>query len=113
MKKRKLSSISKLKKKADQVFSLFIRNRDKACFTCNSRQNLQCGHFVSRSHNNTRYDPENSKAQCVRCNIFLNGNYVEYAFRLGQEKVAELRRRGRILKQFKREELIAIIKLYE
>src|SRR3990167_7502127 len=110
---KKKKSISQLKKEADRVFSLFVRNRDKACFTCGARENLQCGHFVSRSHNNTRYDPDNSKTQCVSCNVFKNGNYAEYAFRLGGEKVAELRKRGRILKQFKRFELEEIIKKYK
>src|SRR3990167_3449 len=107
-------SISSLKKKADIVFSLYIRQRDKRCFTCNSAKNLQCGHFISRSHNATRYDPENAKAQCVGCNVFKNGNMAEYSYRLlqklGKERFNALIKRGREIKQFKIQELQEIIK---
>src|SRR3990167_10609952 len=107
-------SISSLKKKADIIFSLWIRAKNKRCYTCGSVKNLQCGPFVSRSHNATRYDPENCRAQCVGCNVFKNGNTAEYSYRLlkefGQEKFNDLIKRGRETKQFSVQELKEILK---
>lgn len=109
----KKPTISSLKKKADIVFSKWIRARDKACFTCGSRENLQCGHFISRGKNITRYDEENCHAQCVSCNIFKNGNYPVYAMMLGEKMVRKLVAKSYLLHQFKREELEKIISDYK
>lgn len=86
--KPKLLSMSKLKKKADNVFSHWIRDRDNhTCFTCNkilSTNESQNGHFISRTHTATRYLEKNCNCQCVGCNIFKKGNYPIYALRLQQ-----------------------------
>lgn len=115
-KKKKVKSISQLKKQADAVFSKWVRARDGKCFTCDSRQNLQCGHYISRAINYLRYDETNCNAQCVGCNVFKNGNMPEYAIRL-QRKYGEnilyiLHLNKQILYQFKREELEKIISKY-
>lgn len=78
----KLKSISKLKKEADRVFSLWIRKRDKKCYTCLKGKAEQCGHYISRSYLYLRYDERNCHGQCVGCNIFRNGNLTVYAIRL-------------------------------
>lgn len=110
-------SISQLKRHADGVFSLFIRKRDKRCFTCGSIKNLQCGHFVSRSNNNTRYCQINCNTQCLACNVFKYGNMAVYAQKLiekhGEGIIKALVDDGRKVKQFTKKELIAIIKKYE
>lgn len=77
----KIKTISQLKKQADKVFSKWIRQRDKNCYTCGGRAQ-QCGHYVSRSYLALRYSEENAHAQCVSCNIFKNGNLTVYALRL-------------------------------
>lgn len=80
------TSISKLKRKADQVFSLWIRTRDKGrCFTCGEQKpisKMQNGHFVSRSYNSLRYDELNCHCQCMACNIFKHGAMDTYALHL-------------------------------
>lgn len=53
----------------DTIFSLFIRARDKACFTCGTRENLTCGHLFTRAAYSTRWHEEFSKAQCGSCNL--------------------------------------------
>lgn len=115
MKKKK--TIRQLKKQADTVFSLWIRNRDKKCFTCGSTKNLQCGHFVSRDHNSLRYSELNCNTQCLVCNCFKHGNMPEYAERLmklyGPYIIRNLNKEKRIVKQFKREELENIINKYK
>lgn len=120
LRKQSKNTISKLKKKLDAVFSLFIRNRDNwTCFTCGkkSKEGMQNGHFISRSHNSTRYDEINNHAQCIGCNVFKNGNSAEYAYRLiqkyGQEEFEALIKRGRQTKQFTVKELEQLIHEYE
>jgi len=84
MKKKK--SLIRLKKDLDYVFSRYIRQRDNhVCFTCDKQlepEQSQCGHFVSRSYHKVRWNEENCNCQCMRCNVFLKGNYSEYAERL-------------------------------
>lgn len=110
----KQKSISKLKKEADRVFSIFIRQRDTQCVTCGGR-NDHAGHYISRSWLNLRYDPQNVNAQCVRCNIFLKGNMDEYTLFLvrtyGIEILDALKQRKRTT-QFKRKDYEEIIQKY-
>ena len=72
----KFKSIPQLKTQLDKEFSIYIRNRDKKCFTCDAElefKKLQAGHFVSRKHTATRFDEDNTHAQCISCNIFKKG----------------------------------------
>ncbi len=111
----KKKSISSLKNKADKVFSLYIRNRDKKCFTCGSTQFLQAGHFVSSSWSALRYAEDNVHAQCSNCNIWRRGNYSVYALNLvkkyGPGILEDLERR-KIVHQFKVKELEEIVDKY-
>jgi hypothetical protein len=72
-------------KKLDKVFSEYIRQRFAKdgwvqCVTCGTRKHwkeVDAGHFVSRRHYSTRWDPSNVHVQCKKCNIFGNGeNYL-------------------------------------
>ena len=113
--KKKVKSISKLKKEVWTIFSKWIRNRDDyTCYTCHKKdQNrglyMHAGHFVSRSHNATLFDEMNVHAQCYYCNIRARGNIGLYAERLirdyGQEAFNELLKRGRTIKSFQPSEL--------
>lgn len=115
-----LPSVSKLKKRADAVFSLYIRTRDNGvCFTCGvqrSIKEMQNGHFVSRVHNSLRFDERNCNCQCPGCNVFKHGNMDVYALRLTQKYgpsiLAELNVEKRKIKQFTREDLLTIINTY-
>ena len=65
------------KAKADKYFSLYIRKRDKdkPCITCGRRTtDADCGHFISRRYEATRYDEKNAHGQCIKCNRFEYGN---------------------------------------
>jgi len=114
--KKNVKSVSLLKKKADAVFSKWIRVRDKICFTCGAKDNLQCGHFIPRSYNSLRYSEINCHAQCIGCNLFKYGNMAEYAERMeklyGQGIIQKLNRQKRKMKQWKPAELEKIIKKY-
>ena len=73
------TTISKLKKKLDVLFSQYIRRRNAdhlgrvKCFTCGVEKHWkeqQAGHFQSRSHHSTRWDEVNVQVQCVKCNMY-------------------------------------------
>ena len=82
----KKKSLPKLKKDLDKWFSLFIRLREAnrgitECFTCGKidhYKKLQAGHFQSRRHLSTRWNEENVQVQCVKCNMFNQGE--QYTF---------------------------------
>lgn len=78
---------STLVKKADAIFSQFIRQRNAddngmtECFTCGKQDHwkkLQCGHFMSRKHYATRWNEKNCQVQCAGCNVFRYGE--QYTF---------------------------------
>ena len=120
----KKPTVSKLKKKADQVFSLWIRNRDSKqgyckCISCGVVKpiaEMQNGHYYSRSINYLRYDPRNCAAQCVGCNIFKEGNKPAYALALirkyGKNILEELEKDSRKYKQWTIQDLEKLIKKY-
>lgn len=94
--KKKAPTLTDLKKKADALFSKFIRNKYAdaegmiSCYTCPYRseiKKIQCGHFVSRQYIDTRYDERNARPQCWYCNskMFGNGRSVEFGWNLEQE----------------------------
>ena len=96
--KPKAVKISALKKKADKVFSDYIRQRDDGvCFTCGVKKywkEQQNGHYITRGCLPLRYNEENCHCQCVACNVFKGGNYTAYAVAMmekyGADKLKEL-----------------------
>lgn len=84
---------SKIKKELDRVFSLYIRQRNAnsigtvMCFTCGTKghwKSMDCGHFQSRKHTNTRWNEQNCQVQCKSCNIFKNGEQYKFGVYLDQ-----------------------------
>lgn len=112
-------TVSWLKKEADRVFSLYIRNKYAKngyvkCYTCGKQleiKQMQCGHFVSRSHLATRYSEDNCRPQCVGCNVFGGGKTATFAVRLERENpgiVKSLYQQAqKIVKNFPYEEIIS------
>lgn len=78
----KQQQFKKLKAEADEVYALYIRWRDTRpviegegrtgyCCSCGQLKyfaDLQCGHWQVRKHWGTRWDEDNSHAQCRGCN---------------------------------------------
>ncbi len=83
MAKEKLSA---LKKKADSVFSLYIRLRDGGrCYTCGCVKDIkqmQAGHYITRQCLALRYDCANVNTQCYSCNVCKHGDMVTYREKL-------------------------------
>lgn len=86
LKRKKIESLKKLKLRADRIFSIFIRERDKhICYTSGKwldPKESQCGHYISRSYLALRYDERNCHCQSVAENIFKKGNLPVYALKL-------------------------------
>lgn len=80
------------KARADKYFSLYIRQRDAVngictCVTCHVRghwKTFDCGHFISRRYEATRYDEKNAAAQSQFANRFNQG--MQFQFGLAIDK---------------------------
>lgn len=122
--KPKARNVSKLKKRLDALFSLYVRysavekDGQVSCYTCPFRglpRQLQNGHFVPRQYLSLRYDEVNCHPQCYACNQLYNGQPSAYAERLerdyGTGTVAALERhRHQVVPFFPYEEMIEIYK---
>ena len=85
--------------KLDRLFSKYIRlkyanNGVVQCYTCgklHSVKTIQCGHYISRKYWNLRWNEDNARPQCVKCNYYEHGNIAEFRERLieeiGEEKL--------------------------
>jgi hypothetical protein len=127
---KKKPTVAKLKKKLDSIFSKFIRYRGGSkishdnwicvCVTCGSTgflKKMQCGHFMGRASNSTRYDEQNCNVQCFGCNVKQQGRQFEHAIYIdetyGQGTAMELRKKSKQLKQWKTWELEELIEHYK
>lgn len=74
-------------KKLDAIFSKYIRLKNTnngfgICATCGQvkkYEQLDCGHFISREHLNTRWNEQNVHIQCQQCNRFKSGKQYEFS----------------------------------
>jgi hypothetical protein len=121
-----LKKISQLRKDLDKWFSLYIRLRESndegmaICFTCNKidhYKRLQNGHFQSRRHNATRWNKENCQVQCVKCNMFSQGEQYKFGMYLDAkygegtaEKLEILARQSCKVTRYEYEEMISYYK---
>jgi GTPase SAR1 family protein len=91
--KPKIINKKQLIKKADTVFSKYIRTKYEInglvpCYTCGKKLEYaksQCGHFESRSFHSIRFDENNARVQCYGCNCAKSGNYKVYTLKLLNE----------------------------
>ena len=105
---------SKLVKKLDKVFSIYIRRRPcdengyANCFTCGKRHHwkeVDAGHFMSRAKMATRWNEDNVQFQCKRCNGFRSGEQYKFAQELGKDLSDDLVFRSNQPARFSMEEL--------
>lgn len=91
-----MNTLPKLKKKAQDTFNKWIRNRDadKGCISCGAKID-HAGHYFSSGHHSAlTFEEANVHGQCLRCNNFMHGNLVYYRMglvaRYGDNYVKEL-----------------------
>lgn len=117
---------STLVKKADAIFSQYIRKRYAdnngiaECFTCGKKdhwKSLQCGHFMSRKHYSTRWDEKNCQVQCSGCNVFRWGEQFKFGrnldIKLGKGTADSLEQKSRQILKYNNIELIELIEHYK
>lgn len=93
----------KLIKELDKYTSLICRLKSAdaqgvaSCYTCGRRdiwRNFDCGHYIKRSFQHTRWLQEDVRCQCIFCNRYKNGNYQLYEPKikaeLGEDEVLKL-----------------------
>ena len=112
---------SKLVKKLDVIFSQYIRNKYAnkrgmvKCFTCDREyevKNIQNGHFQSRRSYATRWEEDNCRPQCLKCNMYDQGRQYEFGLKLGQQLAEEMYIKSQQIIKFTSDELIEKIDHY-
>lgn len=115
--RRRKTQIAKLRIKAWNLFSKYIRLRDceayqkngtfAPCFTCEKLthyKDLQAGHFVPGRGNAVLFDEEGVHAQCASCNIFHYGNSSSYwenmIKKFGLNKTLEIAGKRHVIKKY-------------
>ena len=120
-------TVSKLKKELDTIFSIYIRLRSAneygmvQCFTCgvvrHYKDGMQNGHFQSRKHMATRFDEENCQNQCIKCNMFSQGEQFKFGLNLdakyGEGTAEELEHLARTTLKISRVEYEQQIRYYK
>lgn len=86
---KKQRSYRTLKNALDDVFSEWVRrscadlNGYVRCVCCGAvkpwNEGIHAGHFVSRVHLATRWEPRNVHPVCSTCNVLKRGNMAAYA----------------------------------
>lgn len=123
--KTKTPSLNSLKKKVWKEFSKYIRLKYSKfgmvrCYTCDqllSWKDAQCGHGIGGRYNSILFDEELCRPQCLRCNIFLGGNYDVFHAKLikenGIEWFEKKLKQKQMVKQFTRKELEELLQHYK
>lgn len=125
-KKKKLRKLSALKREAWQTFSEFIRRREAdqegiiSCITCSAKihwKNANASHYLHGHSKPTFFDPRNVHGSCIRCNLYLSGNLIEYSVfmknRYGWETIDALRELSHQVVKFNRDYYQEIIDKYK
>jgi len=86
-KKKGKSTNSKMKKQLWDIFSQYIRQRDKGvCISCGKVdywRKTDAGHYIPRTAGMSLYfDERNVNCQCTNCNRWMHGNLSKYAIAL-------------------------------
>jgi len=116
-KRVRLPKLSTLMRKADSLFSQFIRARDKKCVLCGTVKNLTAGHLIKRGKKSVRFDENNVNCLCSGCNYkdnFEHDLYVSWWLReYGTTPYQDLVDRSKVLQKVSREWLNEIIAKYD
>lgn len=89
------NALKRSKNLTKEIVHSYVRERDKykPCISCGAEWNndFHCGHhYKSETYETLKYNLDNLHGQCVRCNIFLDSNFDNYALnlpnRIGKER---------------------------
>jgi len=124
--KPKKVSISKLKKRAWDMFSLYVRTKYAGpdgvviCYTCGkvgTIKTTQAGHGIAGRNNAILFEEDVVRPQCVGCNFFGGGKYGIFMDKLikeyGAEKFSQLVMISTMTVQRKAKDYIEIYEKYK
>ena len=113
-------SLAELKTKAQKVFNAWIRKRDEGlpCISCGSGTPTQACHYLSQGHHSAlRYNEDNTHLGCIKCNLFLHGNLINYrkglVKKIGEARVQSLEDYPKTAHKWNRFDLIIKIEDYK
>ena len=109
--------------KADEIFSQYIRKRDRVCMRCGSQVKFnakglpvshQASHYFGRGQESTRFDPQNVDCLCMACHtLWGSRDREDYRFfkikQLGQNGFNNLLIRSK--KLCKKDRALSLIKV--
>jgi hypothetical protein len=119
--KKKEPTISQLIKKADQLHSIRTRTKGSKeeanqCYTCKKWfpiKKLHCGHYLSRFYKSARWDEDNTRPQCMMCNLWKRGDAIRFRRNLvkeiGLERVEAVEAKRDVIIKLSREYLENLI----
>lgn len=119
--RKKEPTISQLIKKADECHSRKVRaqgSRDgkNQCYTCKKWfdiKKLHCGHYLSRFYKSARWDDDNTRPQCMMCNLWKRGDTIVFRQNLvsdiGLERVEAVEAKRGVMVKLTREFLNSVI----
>lgn len=112
-KKKQSTPKSLARERCDKLFSRIIRLKYSTiingtvicqCYTCKSikrLKNIDCGHYHNRGLISVRYDRDNARPQCKKCNRFQSGRHTIFAEYLckeiGYDRFENLRQRALLI----------------
>ena len=124
--KKGLKTHAQLKKELDKIFSQYIRwayaddSGMVECYTCHTKKHvkeIQAGHFQSRKHMATRWHENNVRPQCVKCNMFSQGEQYLFGLKLeaeiGSTMFEELMKLSKGTEKYSRSDLEYLIDYYK
>lgn len=78
-------------KKADTLFSQYVRVKVGHCERCGKKDNLQVAHIITRDCKKLRYDEDNVFCLCAGCHLFwAHKKPLEFAEFVREKKGAAL-----------------------
>ena len=122
------TSMQKAIDRADEWFSRYVRLIGAKrfgdviyaeCYTCGGFFNIKkmdCGHYIGRGHHTVRWEVNNARPQCTKCNCYQGGKHFEFEQRLlkeiGIESVNELKEKANSTANYTVAEIRGIAKTY-
>lgn len=123
---KKAKTHAQLKKELDKHFSQYIRwayaddNGMVECYTCGVVKHvkeMQNGHMQSRKHTSTRWHEHNCRPQCVKCNIYSEGEKIRFYRRLcseiGEHEAEEIIQLSHKSVKYSKTDLEYLIEIYK